>query len=578
MKKIIPLCLLIAVLCFAAIFFWQKYARLDGVLRFAVSAEISSLDPALAFDDSSLTAIGQTYETLYEYHYLKRPYELVPLLAQAMPEISSDGKTVTITLKKGILYHPHPALRGTREVQAADFINQIKRLLSPQMESAGANFFQDILIGAKDFQQQMNAHPERIWDIPLSGVLAPDPYTLVFKLTQSVPYFTNLLAMTFVTPVPLEVLKAENNQLKNVMVGTGPYVLQKKEADALHFQSFSSYHQIFYPNQGDRISHLENWLEDGGKKLPFMKEAILQVIPEDALRWKMFTEGKLDWTDVSEKVIGQVISPSGGLESEWAKKGYDLQIYPRYSGRWLAFNMHDHLWGKKLQLRQAVAFAIDREHYIKEMTGQTALLANSLYFPGVRGYGPNKDLPFTYNLERARELLKKAGHENGQGLPPLIYTTRGKSEGAMAEAKLVQEMLAKIGIKVDIHQLTFPEFLTQGRQGKLSFFTDGWIMDYPDPSNMLQLLLKKNHPGINKSGHDNPQFERIYERYLALKNEELAGEKGLALLNEMEKTVMEELPWIMLYIHRGHIISQGQIKNLRSSTFIRNYLKYIKKN
>jgi len=102
-------------------------------------------------------------------------------------------------------------------------------------------------------------------------------------------------------------------------------------------------------------------------------------------------------------------------------------------------------------------------------------------------------------------------------------------------------------------------------------------MDYPDPSNILQLLLKKNHPGINKSVYSNKDFDKLFQEYTQLKSVGNDSPKILELLNEMEQIVLKDLPWIMLYIHRGHIISKGEIKNLRSSTFIRNYIKYLNK-
>ncbi|MCO4756335.1 MAG: hypothetical protein KC478_17780 [Bacteriovoracaceae bacterium] len=112
-------------------------------LNLALSHPIKSFDPAIAFNDDSLTVIGQSLETLYQYHYLKRPYEVIPALAKDMPKISKDGKTYTITIKDKIAYSPSQGLfeGKTRYVQAQDFVNQIKRLAFTPLKSTGAWLF-----------------------------------------------------------------------------------------------------------------------------------------------------------------------------------------------------------------------------------------------------------------------------------------------------------------------------------------------------------------------------------------------------------------------------------------------------
>ena len=109
--------------------------------------KVDSLDPAISFNDYSLTVTGQIYEPLYHYHYLKRPYEILPLLADDSPRFLNDGKTMRIKIKKDVLYHPHPAFKGkARYVVAQDFLNQFKRMAVKSLKSPGVWFFADKLL------------------------------------------------------------------------------------------------------------------------------------------------------------------------------------------------------------------------------------------------------------------------------------------------------------------------------------------------------------------------------------------------------------------------------------------------
>ena len=101
----------------------------EKILNFPLRSEISTLDPANSYDVTSGRVVYMGYEQLFEYHYLKRPYSLQPLLADGMPKIENGGKRYVFKIKKNVQYHQDPCFNGKeRFVTAQDFINQIKRL------------------------------------------------------------------------------------------------------------------------------------------------------------------------------------------------------------------------------------------------------------------------------------------------------------------------------------------------------------------------------------------------------------------------------------------------------------------
>ena len=120
--------------------------------------------------------------------------------------------------------------------------------------------------------------------------------------------------------------------------------------------------------------------------------------------------------------------------------------------------------------------------------------------------------------------------------------------------------------------MTFNEFLKQGRAGKLQFWTDYWIYDYPDAQNILQLLYSKNFPGINKSAYHNQIVDKYYEEILR----SISNERKLEYIRKIELELYKDMPWIILSYDRSYYIANNRVLNLKKSSFIRNYFKYLK--
>jgi len=206
------------------------------------------------------------------------------------------------------------------------------------------------------------------------------------------------------------------------------------------------------------------------------------------------------------------------------------------------------------------------------ITKNTNLKSNSMFNPSINGYNPSHKLPYFYNLERAKKYFKKSGHIPGE--LKIVYSTRGTDAFNIEEGEFLKTQLAKIGIELKIDVISFSEFLKLGRAGKLQFWTDNWIYDYPDAENLLQLLISKNHPGINKSGYSNSKVDNLYKKLSKTLN---TNERN-GIMYDIETIVEKDLPWIMLMYESTFILQQSNINNFRKSSFIRNYVKYLEKN
>ncbi len=548
----------------------SRHNTLNAVLR----SEVSSIDPAKSYDTISAQIVYQVHEALYEYHFLKRPYSIQPLLAKSLPRISPDGLHYTIQLKKGIRFHHDKSFgNNPRYLVAQDLINQIKRLAFKPLASNGWWLFDGKIKGLNDFREKAKTINDLL-SFPVQGLIATDSHTLDIFLTKPFPQLVYAFAMSFTAPVPKELILAYKNDFSEVAIGTGPFILKKfHRSHIISLVKNSNYREVLYPSQGDRVANANGLLMDAGKRIPFLDKIKFTVMKESQTRWLNFHKKKIDYLEIPKDNYSKAITESGGLSQEMKKKGIGLKISPSLTYWWNSFNMTDSLVGKNLYLRKAIAHSINTSRYIQLFTNNIGQRANSIYPPGIKGYNPADGLPYEYNIVLARKYLAQAGFPEGKGLPEINYDVRGTTTKYRQRGDFIKNELSKIGIKIKVTLNTFPAFLEKARAGKLQFFGDGWAMDYPDAENSLQILSKRSHPpGPNASFYHNPKFEEYYAELSLLQD----GPRKIELMRLMQNLVNKDLPWIMQYYERNYILLHSYLKNFRPDDLITNSIKYLR--
>lgn len=543
-------------------------------LRLSLGAEIPTIDPATCYDTVCAPVVSTGYETLYEYEYLKRPYALKPLLAEEFPVIEENGKKITIKIKKGIPYHPQPFFTQKRFVKAEDFVNAFKRQAYIPTTGKGWWLFEGRIVGLDDWRKRVGSDFSRFFAEKISGIQAVDDHTLVIRLTKPFPQLQFSLAMTFTSPTPAEAIVHLKNDFSNIMVGTGPFVLKEYNPNQqVTFEKYNSYSASSYPTQGDRYANEQGLLKDAGKSLPFVDKVVMVVMKEQQTSWLNFLSDKIDTLTLTKDYYQAALGSDGKLTAELTEKNVSLQVAPTLIYWWLAFNMKDPIVGKNLLLRQAIAHAIDTDKYVKLFTSNVGQKANSIYPPGIPGYNPSAELPYKYDLSKAKELLAKAGYPEGKGLPELTFDVRGNSTLHRQIAEFVVQELKAVGIAAKASLNTFPVFLERSRRGELVFWNGGWVLDYPDAENILQLLYSNNFPpGVNNTYYANKKVDSLFQQISLLED----GPEKHKLMDDLEMEVNKDLPWIMLYYSRNYVISHNRVKNYRYSDIIYNFTKYIK--
>lgn len=542
------------------------------VLNIAVGAEIKGMDPIYANDVYSGSEIARVYEGLFEYHYLKRPYTLVPNLADSMPEVSSDGLTYTIKVKKGVMFHDDLAFKGAkgRELMASDFVYSIMRLADPKLQGLGWWVLQGKIKGLDEWRDKYAAASKVDYDEKIEGLMALDSHTLQVKLKKPFPQFLYALAMPFTFAVAREVVEKYGSEFLNHPVGTGPFILPVfRQSNKIVYTKNPNYRKVTYPSESSE--DLKDHLGDAGKTLPLVEEIRVNIMKEEQPKWLTFGKGKIDYITIPKDNFESVITPDAGLVEDFAKKGITLLKNTSLDLTYIAFN-HDMDLFKNVKLRRAMSLAYDPIESNKLFYNNTAVPAQSIIPPGVAGYIEGMKNPYQgQNIEAAKKMLAEAGYPNGKGLPEITYDCPSNTTSRQM-GEYFKKMMALIGINIKVVTNPWPQLQAKITNRQVQVYGIGWGADYPDAENFLQLLYGPNKsPGANGSGYDNPEFNQLYKSASVMQH----SPERTALYEKMYRIAMEQIPFIFGMHRQNYILKNGWLKNYIPSDFDWGHSKYL---
>jgi ABC-type transport system substrate-binding protein len=549
-------------------------AQLHNNVLYSVGADFKGFDPADSGDVISAAMVSRVYEGLLEYAYLDRPYHAVPRLAEALPDVSADGLTYTFHIKKGVHFSDDPCFpdgKG-REVTADDFVYSFTRVLDPKVESTGDWIFVNHVAGAKEWV----AKGDPVAKIP--GFVATDRYTLQIKLRQPYPQLIWVLTMSYAFVIPHEAVEHYGVEFRSHPVGTGPYVLKNWRFNyRVEFVRNPSFNGQTYPTTGEPADGEAGLLEDAGKPLPLMDSVVDYEIQEFYTVWQMFLGGQIYSTGISKDYFEKVINPQLELSDALKKRGVRLYKTPEMALWYIAFNMKDPIIGsssdpvineKHRKLRQAFALAIDVQTYCSVISNNRDTPANTILPPGLGGH---TETPYVYRFDRARakQLLAEAGYpeghdSNGQPLRLTMISMGAGSTESRQQGEFLVEHLHAIGVELVAQQLSFAEYLRREHDGEMQICFAGWIADYPDGQNFLQLLYGPNKtPGVNFCNYQNDEFDRLYEKILTMQD----SPERSALYEKMSNIAIADCPWALMAYSLSYGLFQPWFQNYKPSAF-----------
>ncbi len=498
------------------------------IYRHSLGGTPTSLDPVQSATVYANHLVVNLYDTLYAYKYLARPYELRPNLAEAMPEVSDDGLTYTIRIRRGVHFIDDPCFpdgKG-REVTAEDFVYSMKRHFDPKSRSQGAWLWAGRIEGMEAWKAA-----GADYDREVPGLKALDRYTIRIRLTRPFPQLVHTLAQGFSAIVPREAVEYYGREFSVRPVGSGPFRLQTFDSVRAVLVRNEKYRRepidLAYEGYDPAVHDPYGIPEIEGRIPPLVDRLEIHFVKESLSRWNSFTKGdEIQFATIPRELLDEVLlkkQPEVVLKAKYARKYFYLSGLENGFVH-TDFNMKDPEIGyhpdperekRNHALRCAIRYAFDWAERNRTFYNDMGQVFPGIIPPVVPEYDPDapKD-SITHDPEKARKLLAEAGW-TAENLPELTYG----GVASVTSRQMFEQFrgwLTRIGYPKE--KILFDSYATFGdynkavKQAKVMIVGMGWGLDYPDAENTLQLFYGPNgSPGSNASNFDDPEYNRLYE-------------------------------------------------------------------
>ncbi len=473
-----------------------------GTLKGAYTSFPDYMDPQISYTAEGWTAMQNVYIPLLTYQHAdgKEGSKVIPGLAKALPEVSKDGKTYTLYLRKGLKYS------NGEPVKAGDFKFAVERCFLTN--SGGSPFYTDI-VGAEQFAKTKKGG--------ISGITTDDASgKIVIKLNKPRGTFENELALMFVAPVPQNT--PEKDESANPPPGTGPYYITDSK-----------------PGRSWEYERNPYWAKVNGKQMTDLPSGHVDKIEIEVLRNQStqvnyIEQGKLNW----------IFDPPPTDRYQEVKEQYEgtqFKPEPTISTYYFWMNTKKAPFNN-VKVRQAVNYAVDPAALERIYTGQIEGTQQILP-PGIPGY--EKFELYPHNMAKAKELIKEANPSDKE------ITVWTDTESPNNDAgTYYQSVLKELGFDAELKILNADNYFTVIGNEETPNLDTGWTdwyEDYPHPNDFFQPLL--NGASIQPTNNQNFSYTADQELdtlmgKLGEERLEAPQEKQYA---EMDKKYMEQAPW-----------------------------------
>lgn len=543
-------------------------AQRGGTLKMAGAGDVDHLDPAGAYYTVTYTLLRGLIRQLYAYPDSGDRNTAItasPDVAADMPDVSSDGKTYTITLRDGVQWD----INGTpRAVTAADFVRGIKRVCNPVAPFGAADsYYGSVIVGMDTYcagfakvKADAASIKQYVESTNVAGLQAKDDKTLVIQLNQPRSDFINILALASSSPQPIEALDyvPDSPEYRQNFFSNGPYKIQEYVAD----QRYILVRNSAWKAESDPI-----------RKAYVDRVEVALGSDEDPV-FQEIQAGTVDMT-------WDTRVPTQNLSQLLAAKDPNLKLNEDGSSNpYMVINLQSPNAGgalKKLEVRQALNYAVNKANIIQVLGGPELYQPNGqILTPTLVGYEKN-DMYATPDskgdVAKAKELLSKAGFANGLTLT-FLYRNAGKSPQV---AQTLQADLAKAGITLKLKPTTPNNFYTNflqnpdaTKKGQWDLAAPGWAPDWQGNAASTffgPLLDGRATRGCtvsttNYGCYNNDKVNSLIDQALAAKDADTAA----PIWAEADRTVMADAPWVPFVSGKTDTFHSKRLQNFHFAT------------
>ncbi len=503
-------------------------AKTFANFRIAYDTGIDFLDPSLSYTVQGWAIMWNVYLPLLGYKHVNGPdgATIVPYLAQSLPTVSSDGKTYTLTLRKGVKYS------NGAPVKASDFAFAIERDF--QIDSPGVGFFGNI-VGASAYGTSKKGH--------ISGIATNDATgKITIHLMAPEGDFENILATTFTALVPAGT--PFKDQSTTPIPSTGPYMIQ----------SYSPNKQVIVV----RNPHFDASLMGGNVPTGNPDKMTIQIFGDASVALTRTLNGQDDY-DFYQPPNDRL----GQLESKYANQ---IKVYTPANTFYFFMNTRVAPFNN-VKVRQAVNYAINRQALVR-IYGGLATPTENILPPTYPQYVKHNLYP--YNLAKAKQLIVQAG---AKGAAVTIWGSNNESRRSPEATAYLQQVLKSIGLNAKLKIINAAVYWTtignQATKAQIGFAD--WYQDYPHPLDWFDVLL--NGQRITPTHNNNyADFDdaAVNAKIVALKKQPTLTGSVNTQWAALDKQIMQQAPWAP-YINQQGIDTFNSDIDLSCYEFHVNY-------
>lgn len=504
-----------------------------------------TLDPALNSAIDGANTIITIFEPLL---LINENNEVVGGQAESW-ETSEDGLTWTFTMRDGLKWSD-----GT-DLNAKDFEYSFKRMVDPNTAAPYAETCLGMIDGFEeaagfpDADGNPTAEPN---PDALNVKASDDGKTLTIVLSYPCSYFDKMAAFATMSPVQQATVEANGDAWctsPDTFVSNGPYMITD-----------------WTPSERIVLTKNPNYV-GGWDSSKIVSDTITLLLLEDSsASYAAYNSG--------EAVLVKDVPTDEIPSLTKAEDGGDFYVDTILGTYYVSLNLQRDAF-KDAKVRKALSLAIDRDYVANTIMQGTYSAADSIVGPGIvdesgyfhdNGNAPYISADYEANLAEAKKLLEEAGYPNGEGYPTIEYSTNDAGYHVPL-AEYLQQAWGDLGITLTINKMEWSSFTPARRAGEYDVARNGWVMDYNDPSNMLDLFCSGN--GNNDGKYSNPEFDAAIDASRVADSAE-----HFAQLHKAEDILMEDMGCLPIAYYNDYWLQSPALKGTWHSPYGYWYLQY----